>query len=121
MRLVCLLATALAIIGPTKWKVGKISKSCFVSKFSAAPQEFPGPAYTRASGEPWVEKLGGRYRGAGSKVQTFERENEGGEVVIMPHRVAHKQKHARTLDLLLQQHPPLSSWAKATLVEVRRD
>ena len=37
MRLVSLLATALTIIGPTKWKVRKISRSCFVSKFSAAP------------------------------------------------------------------------------------
>ena len=104
MRLVSLLATALTIIGPTKWKVRKISRSCFVSKFSAAPKEFPGPAFTLlASDVPWVGK--GRYQGAGSKGQ-FWRENKGGEVVIMPHQVELKQKH---LDLLLHNQPHLSS------------
>ena len=43
-----------------KWEKSiRATKSCFVSNLCAAPQEFPGPAYTLlASDVPWVQKVG---------------------------------------------------------------
>ena len=55
-----------------------------------------------ASDLPWVVGRGLLTRYHGQDQDRWSKwENKGGEVVIMPQRLAHKQKHALPLDLLV--------------------